>query len=80
MKKLWLFFRRFIYVMAYILTLVILIPTNMILILLSPFVICPIYFIFTGKTFLNSKLSDKIVYGENIDDILKWFYNKLLKL
>ena len=80
MKKLWLFFRRFIYVMAYILTLVILIPTNMILILLSPFVICPIYFIFTGKTVLNSKLSDKIVYGENIDDILKWFYNKLLKL
>lgn len=78
MKKLWLFFRRFIYIMTCILTLVILIPINMVLILLSPIIICPIYFIFTGKTFFNSKLSDKIFYGDNIDDSLEWFYNKLL--
>lgn len=78
MKKLWLFFRRLVYVMVRILTLVILIPTNMILILLSPCVICPIYFIFTGQKFFDSKLADKIIDGENIDDILEWLYNKLL--
>lgn len=80
MKKLWLFFRRFIYVILYILTFIIFLPINGVLILLSPFVIGPIYFIFTGKTFFNSKFSDKIFYGENVDDTLKWFYNKLLKL
>lgn len=78
MKKLWLFFRRFIYVIAVILTLIILIPTNMVLILLSPIVIHPIYFIFTGKNFLNSKFVDKIFDGDNIDDVLEWLYNKLL--
>lgn len=63
---------------ACILTFVILIPTNMILILLSPAVICPIYFIFTGKNFLNSKFVDKIFDGNNIDNVLEWFHNKLL--
>lgn len=78
MKTMWLFFRRLIYVIACILTFIILIPINMVLILLSPAVICPIYFVFTGKNFLSSKSIDKIFNGENIDDILKWFYNKLL--
>lgn len=78
MKKLWLFFRRLIYVIACILTLVILIPTNMVLILLSPPIICPIYFIFTGKKFFGSKFADRIFDGENIDNVLEWFYNKLL--
>ena len=50
----------------------------MVLILLSPTVINPIYFIFTGKNFLNSKFVDKIFDGENIDDVLEWLYNKLL--
>ena len=78
MKKLWLFFRRFIYVISCILTFIILVPINMVLILLSPTVINPIYFIFTGKNFLNSKFVDKIFDGDNIDDVLEWFYNKLL--
>lgn len=78
MKKLWLFFRRFIYVMACILTFVILIPTNMVLILLFPIIICPIYFIFTGKNVFDSKFIDNIFDGTNIDDSLEWFYNKLL--
>lgn len=78
MKKLLLFFRRLIYVIACILTFIILIPTNMVLILISPFVICPIYFVFTGKNFFDSKFIDKIFDGENIDDVLEWFYNKLL--
>lgn len=78
MKKLCLFFRRLIYVISYILTLIILIPINMVLILLSPIVICPIYFIFTGKNFLSSKFADKVFDGENIDDVLEWLYNKLL--
>ena len=78
MKKLWLFFRRFIYVMTCILTLVILIPINMVLILLSPIIICPIYFILTGKNLFNSKFIDNIFDGINIDDVLEWFYNKLL--
>ena len=66
MKKLWLFFRRFIYMVLCILTLIILIPINMGLILLSPFVICPIYFIFTGKSFFDSKSIDKILVPSNI--------------
>ena len=74
----WLFFRRFIYVMLVILTFLILIPTNMILILLSPIVIHPIYFIFTGKNFLDSKFIDKIFDGDNIDNVLEWLYDKLL--
>lgn len=78
MKTIWLFFRRLIYVIAYILTLVILIPTNMILMLLSPAVICPIYFIFTGKQFTDSKFAEKIFDGDNIDNIWEWLYNKLL--
>ena len=78
MKKLWLFFRRFVYVIACILTLVILIPTNAVLILLSPFVLSPIYFIFTGKKLFGSKFMDHICDGTNIDDILEWLYNKLL--
>lgn len=79
MKKLWLFFRRFIYMVLCILTLIILIPINMGLILLSPFVICPIYFIFTGKSFFDSKSIDKIFEGTNIDDTLEWLYDKLLQ-
>lgn len=78
MKKLWLFFRRFIYVMTCILTFVILIPINTVLILLSPIVICPIYFIFTGKNVFDSKFIENIFDGNNIDDSLDWFYNKLL--
>ena len=78
MKKLWLFFRRFIYVMLVILTFLILIPTNLVLILLFPIVIHPIYFIFTGKNFLNSKFVDKIFDGNNIDNVLEWLYDKLL--
>ena len=78
MKKLWLFFRRFVYVIACILTFVILIPTNMVTILLSPFVFCPVYFIFTGKKFFDSKFADKIFDGENIDNVLEWLYDKLL--
>lgn len=78
MKKLWLFFRRFVYVILVLLTFLILIPTNMVLILLSPIVIIPIYFIFTGKNFFDSKFANKIFDGENIDNVLEWFYNKLL--
>ena len=78
MKIMWLFFRRLIYVIACLFTFIILIPTNMVLILLSPFVVCPIYFVFTGKNFFDSKFIDKIFNGENIDDVLEWFYNKLL--
>lgn len=78
MKTVWLFFRRFVYVISCILTFIILIPINMVLILLSPSVICPIYFIFTGKKFFDSKFADKVFDGANIDDSLKWFYNKLL--
>ena len=64
--------------MTCILTLVILIPINMVLILLSPIIICPIYFIFTGKNLFDSKFIDNIFDGINIDDVLEWFYNKLL--
>lgn len=78
MKKVWLVFRRFIYVILCILTFVILTPINGILILLSPSIICPIYFIFTGKNFLDSKFANNIFDGTNIDDSLEWFYNKLL--
>ena len=78
MKKLWLFFRRFIYVMVCILTFIIFIPINGVLILLSHFIICPIYFIFTGKNLFDSKFIDNIFDGINIDDSLEWFYNKLL--
>lgn len=80
MEKLWLFFRRFIYVMLVPLTFIILIPINMVLILLSPIVITPIYFIFTGRKFFDSKFADNVFDGDNIDDSLKWFYNKLLQL
>ena len=78
MKKLWLFFRRIVYTLVYLFTLIILIPTNMVLMLLSPIVIHPIYFIFTGKDFLDSKFIDKIFCGDTIDNTLEWFYNKLL--
>lgn len=64
--------------MACILTFIILIPINGGLILLSPSVICPIYFIFTGKNLFDSKFIDNIFDGTNIDDSLEWFYNKLL--
>lgn len=78
MKKLWLFFRRFVYVLTCIFTVIIFIPTNGVLILLSPFVICPIYFIFTGKNVFDSKFIDNIFEGVYLDDALEWFYNKLL--
>lgn len=64
--------------MTCILTFVILIPINTVLILLSPIVICPIYFIFTGKNVFDSKFIENIFDGNNIDDSLDWFYNKLL--
>ena len=50
----------------------------MVLILLSPAIICPIYFIFTGKNVFNSKFVDNLFDGTNIDNSLEWFYNKLL--
>lgn len=50
----------------------------MVLILISPIVIHPIYFIFTGKDFLDSKFVDKIFDGNNIDNVLEWLHNKLL--
>lgn len=78
MKTIWLFFRRLVYVILVVLTLIILIPTNIVLILLSPIVIHPVYFIFTGKNFLNSKFIDKIFDGNNIDNVLEWLYDKLL--
>ena len=78
MKKLWLSFRRMVYTLVCLLTLVILIPINIVLILLSPIVIHPMYFIFTGKNFLDSKFVDKIFGGDNIDNVLEWLYNKLL--
>lgn len=55
MKKLWLFFRRFIYVMVYILTFIIFIPMNGVLILLSLLVIYPMYFL-RGKIYLTPSL------------------------
>lgn len=78
MKKLWLFFRRFIYVISCMLILIISIPINGILILLSPFILCPIYFIFTGKNLFYSKFIDNLFDGTTIDDSLEWVYNKLL--
>lgn len=78
MKKLWLLFRRFVYVILCTLTFIILILTKIVLIVLSPVVIHPIYFIFTGKDFLDSKFVDKIFSGDDIDDVLEWLYVKLL--
>ena len=77
MKKLWLLFRRFVYVIACIFTFIIFIPINGVLILLSP-IVCPIYFIFTGKNLFDSKFIDNIFNETNVDDVLEWFYNKLL--
>lgn len=78
MKKFWLFFRRFIYVIMCVLTLIISIPINGILILLTPFILCPIYFIFTGKNLFYTEFIDNLFNGTTIDDVLEWFYNKLL--
>lgn len=61
-----------------ILTYIILLPIKGVLILLSPVVIHPIYFIFTGKDFLDSKFVDNLFSENDIDGILDWFYNKLL--
>lgn len=78
MKKLWLFFRRFIYMILCMLILIISIPIHGILILLSPFIFYPIYFIFTGKNLFNSEFIYNLFNGTTIDDSLEWFYNKLL--
>ena len=50
----------------------------MVLILLSLSIICPIYFIFTGKKFFGSKFENRMFDGETIDNVLEWLYNKLL--
>lgn len=78
MKKLWLLFRRFVYVIACILTFIISIPINGILILLSLLVIYPMYFIFTGKNLFDTEFIDNLFNGTTIEDVLTWFYNKLL--
>lgn len=60
------------------LTLIISIPINGALIFLSPFVIYPIYFIFTGKNLFDTEFIDNLFNGTTIEDVLTWFYNKLL--
>ena len=50
----------------------------MAIILLSLFVIYPIYFIFTGKSCYDTKFIEDVFTGDNIEYSLEWFYKKLL--